>query len=481
MGGPTYAARRRHLVNVELLEDLGHVGAAEVLHELRAGFHGGAVVHGNAVGNLVVQHGKPAFAWVTISLLLNPGRPTMGRTANRKILASADAKQITASSGVRLLPVGKKPCLFPGGVCNVCYRHILWCKEGRDHEGAGQDDVGTGEEAVRSLRDVVRAGDFVRGSVVVLRRPCTYPGVVCAGREEASGDVSFAQRERKEHAGVLAETARGDANGGWGNGGGSTRCSGRCRERMWRCCGCWPIGSRRRKEGIEDGKPEAERVLEKVRREAAEEAERFLREAREQLKAAPEPGRSWRRRCGSGCWRWYRWGTRWGWSAPRGSSSWATGPRGFGPCRTPLSGGDPDRGLVSRQRAPLDRGARRLRRQHLPPRKLGQSLGDAPARRSRRGRPPPHRAAHARSDETQKILREAQGYFRNNAARMRYHRFRRQGLFIGSGVGEAAASTSSASASNNPACVGACPAAVHPPVTPCRLERRLAAPRRKAA
>ena len=41
------------------------------------------------------------------------------------------------------------------------------------------------------------------------------------------------------------------------------------------------------------------------------------------------------------------------------------------------------------------------------------------------------------SVEAQEILREAQGYFRNNAARMRYQRFRRQGLFIGSGVVEA--------------------------------------------
>jgi hypothetical protein len=44
---------------------------------------------------------------------------------------------------------------------------------------------------------------------------------------------------------------------------------------------------------------------------------------------------------------------------------------------------------------------------------------------------------HPRSVEAQKILREAQGYFRNNAARMRYRRFCRQGLFIGSGVVEA--------------------------------------------
>lgn len=41
------------------------------------------------------------------------------------------------------------------------------------------------------------------------------------------------------------------------------------------------------------------------------------------------------------------------------------------------------------------------------------------------------------SAEAQEILRVAQGYFRNNAARMRYHLYRRQGLFIGSGVVEA--------------------------------------------
>jgi len=42
-----------------------------------------------------------------------------------------------------------------------------------------------------------------------------------------------------------------------------------------------------------------------------------------------------------------------------------------------------------------------------------------------------------RSAEAKTAAREAIGYFQNNAARMRYRRFRRQGLFIGSGVVEA--------------------------------------------
>jgi hypothetical protein len=42
-----------------------------------------------------------------------------------------------------------------------------------------------------------------------------------------------------------------------------------------------------------------------------------------------------------------------------------------------------------------------------------------------------------RSAESRNVCKEAQGYFRNNAQRMRYGRFRRQGLFIGSGIVEA--------------------------------------------
>jgi len=42
-----------------------------------------------------------------------------------------------------------------------------------------------------------------------------------------------------------------------------------------------------------------------------------------------------------------------------------------------------------------------------------------------------------RHKQARQILHDAQGYFRNNAHRMRYRRFRRQGLFIASGVVEA--------------------------------------------
>lgn len=43
--------------------------------------------------------------------------------------------------------------------------------------------------------------------------------------------------------------------------------------------------------------------------------------------------------------------------------------------------------------------------------------------------------------ETEKAVRQARGYFATNAERMRYARFRRQGLFIGSGVVEAGCKT----------------------------------------
>ena len=46
-------------------------------------------------------------------------------------------------------------------------------------------------------------------------------------------------------------------------------------------------------------------------------------------------------------------------------------------------------------------------------------------------------ALRARSKKTRKMLQDAAGYFRKNADRMRYRRYRRQGLFIGSGVVEA--------------------------------------------
>ena len=46
-----------------------------------------------------------------------------------------------------------------------------------------------------------------------------------------------------------------------------------------------------------------------------------------------------------------------------------------------------------------------------------------------------------RGTETQNAARQARGYFETNAVRMRYARFRRQGLFIGSGVVEAGCKT----------------------------------------
>ena len=46
-----------------------------------------------------------------------------------------------------------------------------------------------------------------------------------------------------------------------------------------------------------------------------------------------------------------------------------------------------------------------------------------------------------RGQEAQEAVRKAQGYFETNAARMRYAQFRRQGLFVGSGVVEAGCKT----------------------------------------
>src|SRR5260370_42640761 len=42
-----------------------------------------------------------------------------------------------------------------------------------------------------------------------------------------------------------------------------------------------------------------------------------------------------------------------------------------------------------------------------------------------------------RDSEAQEELEKERGYFRGNAARMRYAKFRQQGLFVGSGVVEA--------------------------------------------
>ncbi len=46
-----------------------------------------------------------------------------------------------------------------------------------------------------------------------------------------------------------------------------------------------------------------------------------------------------------------------------------------------------------------------------------------------------------RGEEPQEAVRKTQGYFETNAARMRYAQFRRQGLFVGSGVVEAGCKT----------------------------------------
>ena len=46
-----------------------------------------------------------------------------------------------------------------------------------------------------------------------------------------------------------------------------------------------------------------------------------------------------------------------------------------------------------------------------------------------------------RGEEAQEAVRKAQGYFETNATRMRYAQFRRQGLFVGSGVVEAGCKT----------------------------------------
>lgn len=47
-------------------------------------------------------------------------------------------------------------------------------------------------------REVVRAGDFVRGSVVVLRRPCTYAGCrLCReGKKHAATYLSLKEKGR---------------------------------------------------------------------------------------------------------------------------------------------------------------------------------------------------------------------------------------------------------------------------------------------
>ena len=46
-----------------------------------------------------------------------------------------------------------------------------------------------------------------------------------------------------------------------------------------------------------------------------------------------------------------------------------------------------------------------------------------------------------RAHQARKEIRKAIHYFQTNAARMRYAEFRRQGLFVGSGVAEAGCKT----------------------------------------
>ena len=58
--------------------------------------------------------------------------------------------------------------------------------------------------------------------------------------------------------------------------------------------------------------------------------------------------------------------------------------------------------------------------------------------------------------QTQEAVRQAIGYFDGNRERMRYAKFRRQQLFVGSGVIEAAAKPLWVIVSSNPVCVGAC-------------------------
>jgi len=57
--------------------------------------------------------------------------------------------------------------------------------------------------------------------------------------------------------------------------------------------------------------------------------------------------------------------------------------------------------------------------------------------------------------ELAKLIRTEADYFQSNAERMRYPQFRRQKLFIGSGVIEAA-KPSLGRDSNSPACFGPC-------------------------
>jgi hypothetical protein len=64
------------------------------------------------------------------------------------------------------------------------------------------------------------------------------------------------------------------------------------------------------------------------------------------------------------------------------------------------------------------------------------------------------RSIDSTNPEVVEKLRIEANYFERNAERMRYPKFRRQHLYVGSGVIEAGARPSSAPASSSPACSG---------------------------
>ncbi len=72
------------------------------------------------------------------------------------------------------------------------------------------------------------------------------------------------------------------------------------------------------------------------------------------------------------------------------------------------------------------------------------------------------RAIDPPNPELAEILRIEADYFETHAARMRYPSFRKQHLFVGSGVIEAGCNPSSVHDSNNPVCSGLSAAQLHP-------------------